>query len=67
MTATGKYSLVTEHEHFENFDFAADSRLLSRQAELIFCDNETDFRDLYGQENITPYPKESFKPVRCSR
>lgn len=60
LTATGKYSLVTEHELFENFDFAADSRLLSRQAKLIFCDNETDFKDLYGQENITPYTKGSF-------
>lgn len=57
MTATGKYSLVTEHEHLENFDFSADSRLLSKQAQLVFYDNETDFADLYGSENITPYPK----------
>lgn len=60
MTATGKYSLVTEHELLELFDFAADSRMLSKQAKLLFCDNETNFKELYGQQNITPYPKESF-------
>ena len=60
MTATGDLSLVTEHEHLEVFDFAADQTSFSPDAELIFCDNETDHEDLYGQENTTPYTKQSF-------
>ena len=62
MTATGRLRLETDHEHLEPFVFEVDPKSVTRRAELIWCDNETNARGLFGpdKENTTDYPKDAF-------
>jgi hypothetical protein len=52
--------LALDHETLKKFFFEVGPDPKGRQPTLLFTDNETNFKQLYDSENLTPYVKDAF-------
>jgi hypothetical protein len=58
MAATDGTSVAIEHPFLGTLQLTADSGPDGAAPEVLFCENETNTRRLFGSEPITPYPKD---------
>ncbi|HTT67811.1 MAG TPA: hypothetical protein VMF70_07275, partial [Gemmatimonadales bacterium] len=58
MAATGDTSAGIEHPWLGQLELLADPGPDGTAPTVLFCENETNLRRLYGVEPITPYPKD---------
>ena len=58
MAATGDTSVGIEHPGLGSLELMADAGPDGATPGLLFCENETNLKRLYGAEAITAYPKD---------
>ena len=58
MAATGDTSVGIEHPGLGSLELLADTAPDGATPGLLFCENETNLKRLYGAEPVTAYPKD---------
>jgi hypothetical protein len=58
MAATGDSSVAIEHPFCGQLELLAGTGADGAAPTVLFCENETNVRRLYGAEPVTPYPKD---------
>ena len=58
MAATGDSSVAIEHPFCGQLELLADTGTDGAAPAVLFCENETNTKRLFGSEPLTPYPKD---------
>ena len=55
----GHWHVLTDHQTLEPFVFAVDRSRLGDEAELLWCEHESNDKALFGTDNHTDYPTDA--------
>jgi hypothetical protein len=58
MRATGRARVTVDHPRYGELSWELDAGPDGEPPELLFCENETNVRRLFGSEQSPPYPKD---------